>query len=53
VIPDEVKLEGTFRTMNEEWRSEAHVRMVRMAESIAEGMEENVISKLCAVIHSW
>src|SRR5687767_5217567 len=24
VIPDEVKLEGTFRTMNEEWREKAH-----------------------------
>lgn len=24
VIPQEVKLEGTFRTMNEEWRGQAH-----------------------------
>lgn len=24
VIPDEVKLEGTLRTMNEEWRNKAH-----------------------------
>ena len=24
IIPDEVKIEGTFRTMNEEWRMEAH-----------------------------
>lgn len=24
VIPQEVNIEGTFRTMNEEWRSEAH-----------------------------
>ena len=24
VIPNEVKLEGTFRTMNEEWREKAH-----------------------------
>jgi len=38
VIPDEVKLEGTFRTMNEKWRSEAHKRMQKMVESIAEGM---------------
>jgi len=38
IIPDEVKLEGTFRTMNEEWRAEAHVKMKKMAESIAEGM---------------
>lgn len=24
VIPDQVKMEGTFRTMNEEWRTQAH-----------------------------
>jgi amidohydrolase len=38
VIPDEVYLEGTFRTMDEVWRDEAHKRMCKMAESIAEGM---------------
>lgn len=38
IIPNEVKLEGTFRTMDEEWRKEAHVKMKKMAESIAEGM---------------
>lgn len=38
IIPDEVKLEGTFRTMNEEWRANAHVKMKKMAEDIAEGM---------------
>jgi amidohydrolase len=38
VIPDEVYLEGTFRTLNEEWRDEAHARMKKMAESIVEGM---------------
>lgn len=38
VIPDEVKIEGTFRAMDEKWRSEAKVRMKKMAESIAEGM---------------
>ena len=38
IIPDEVKLEGTFRTMNEAWRSEAHEKMVRIAEGIAESM---------------
>jgi amidohydrolase len=38
VIPDEVKLEGTFRTMNEEWRAKAHLKMKKMAEDIAEGM---------------
>jgi amidohydrolase len=38
VIPDEVYLEGTFRTLNEEWRAEAHEKMVKMAEGIAESM---------------
>lgn len=38
VIPNEVKLKGTFRTMNEEWRTEAHQKMVKMAETIAESM---------------
>ena len=38
IIPEEVKLEGTFRTMDEKWRFEAHRQMLKMAESIAEGM---------------
>lgn len=38
IIPDEVKVEGTFRTMDETWRAEAHKRMVKIAEGIAEAM---------------
>lgn len=38
IIPNEVKMMGTFRAMNEEFRAEAHQRMRKMAESIAEGM---------------
>ncbi len=38
VIPNEVYLEGTFRTMDEKWRDEAHRRMKKMAEGIAESM---------------
>ncbi|PWJ44140.1 M20 metallopeptidase family protein [Sediminitomix flava] len=38
VIPNEVKVEGTFRTMNEEWRGDAHVKIKKMAEGIAESM---------------
>ena len=38
IIPNEVKLEGTFRTMDETWRAEAHKRMKKMAEGIAESM---------------
>ncbi|MBL7925833.1 MAG: amidohydrolase [Bacteroidia bacterium] len=38
VIPDEVKLEGTFRTLDENWRTEAHKRMVHMASTLAASM---------------
>ncbi len=38
VIPNEVYLEGTFRTMDEVWRKEAHIRMKKMAEGMAESM---------------
>lgn len=38
IIPNQVKLEGTFRTLNEEWRAEAHKLMKKMAEGIAESM---------------
>jgi len=38
IIPNEVKIEGTFRTLDEEWRAEAHRRMKKMAEGIAESM---------------
>jgi len=38
IIPDEVKIEGTFRTMNEEWRTEAHQKMIALAQGIAQSM---------------
>ncbi len=38
VIPNEVYLEGTFRTMDEQWRNDAHQKMKKMAEGIAESM---------------
>jgi amidohydrolase len=38
VIPGEVKLEGTFRTFNEEWRSLAHEKITRIAEDVAKSM---------------
>ncbi len=37
IIPNEVKLVGTFRTMHEKWRMEAHKRMKKIAESVAKG----------------
>jgi amidohydrolase len=38
IIPNEVKIEGTFRTMHEGWRAEAHGKMKKMAEQMAEAM---------------
>ncbi|MDB5091591.1 MAG: N-acyl-L-amino acid amidohydrolase [Mucilaginibacter sp.] len=38
VIPNEVYLEGTFRTMDEKWRNEAHIKMKKMAEGLCESM---------------
>ncbi len=38
VIPPEVKIEGTFRTMDEKWRKKAHERIRKISSSIAEGM---------------
>lgn len=38
VIPNEVKIEGTFRNMDEAWRAEGLKRMKKMAEGIAEAM---------------
>ena len=38
VIPDEVYIEGTFRTLDEKWRDEAHVKIKTMAETIAKSM---------------
>lgn len=46
IIPDEVYLEGTFRTLDEAWRAEAHERMIKMAESIAEGMGGTCIFRI-------
>ncbi len=36
IIPDEVKIDGTFRTFDEKWRAEAHKKITKMAISIAE-----------------
>ncbi len=35
VIPSVVRLEGTFRTMNESWRREAHEKMMKLVEHTA------------------
>ncbi|MPQ47581.1 amidohydrolase [Marinifilum sp. N1E240] len=38
IIPDEVKIAGTFRTMNEEWRAKAKQLITDIAQSTAKGM---------------
>lgn len=38
IIPEEVYLEGTFRTFDETWRSQAHEKMIKMAVGIAQSM---------------
>ena len=38
IIPNEVKLEGTFRTLNEEWRFKAHDYIRTITQSVVEGM---------------
>lgn len=38
VIPNEVKIQGTFRTLNEEWRAKAHQKMLQIAHGIVDGM---------------
>jgi amidohydrolase len=38
VIPNEVYIEGTFRTMNEQWRNEAHQHLRQLCEGIAASM---------------
>jgi len=35
VIPEKVELAGTFRTMNEKWRKEAHQEITRIVQEVA------------------
>lgn len=48
IIPHTVKLEGTFRTMDENWRKKAHAQMQKIVDSIAVGTgtkcEMNIVS---------
>lgn len=37
IIPDDVNIEGTFRTMDEKWRAEAHELIKNITKSITEG----------------
>lgn len=38
VIPDEMYLEGTFRTFDEQWRERAHKSIRKIAEGVAQSM---------------
>ncbi|HEX7904255.1 MAG TPA: M20 family metallopeptidase [Chitinophagaceae bacterium] len=38
VIPNEVKLKGTFRAMNEEWRYKAHELIRKLSTDLVQGM---------------
>lgn len=41
VIPDKVYIEGTFRTMDEQWRAKAHKKIKEIATGIAKSMGAN------------
>lgn len=66
VIPSEVKIEGTFRAMDEAWRYKAHEHIKRIAEKTAEAMggtcDVNIVvgypclynePKLTSKVRSW
>ncbi len=38
VIPDQVKIEGTFRTMDEKWRKKAHRMIIKNIENTAKAL---------------
>ncbi len=38
ILPDKVLVEGTFRTLDETWRDEAHALIVQMAENLVAGL---------------
>ncbi len=46
VIPNQVKLEGTFRTMNEKWREKAHHLIKKQATFIARGFGAEIDIKI-------
>lgn len=38
IIPGEVKIDGTFRTFDEKWRSRAHEKITSLAQGLAQSM---------------
>lgn len=55
IIPDEVSIEGTFRTMDEQWREKAHGEITAIASGLARsfgGACEVTIKKGYPVLHN-
>ncbi|WNJ16501.1 M20 family metallopeptidase [Pontibacter sp. G13] len=55
IIPNEVYIEGTFRTMNETWRAQAHQKIHDIAHNIAAALGGSVeldIKKGYPVLHN-
>jgi len=46
VIPDKVAIQGTFRTMNEEWRSRAHKLIEEHSNDLVSSMDGTVDAKV-------
>lgn len=46
VIPSEVKLMGTFRAMNEDWRFKAHELIIKQATDLVTGMGAEIDIKI-------
>ncbi|HPT14066.1 MAG TPA: M20 family metallopeptidase [Bacteroidales bacterium] len=38
IIPNEVKIDGTFRTFDEKWRAQAHEKITALAQGLAQSM---------------
>ncbi len=46
IIPDKVYMEGTFRTLDEDWRKKAHEQMKKIAKGITESMGGNCVFEI-------
>ncbi|MBM3169878.1 MAG: amidohydrolase [Bacteroidetes bacterium] len=47
IIPNEVKIQGTFRTFDENWRAQAHEKMKNIAQGLVEGMGGSLDFEIC------
>lgn len=56
IIPDEVKIDGTFRTMDETWRKESHeiIRQIAVSKSKSKGgdCEVNIMTGYPALVNN-